>query len=293
MRIAPEPPAEIFGMTFNMVTLYMSWIVMGVLVLVFYLTTRKMSVVPGRWQLLVEMFVDAFDSLARQTLAHRGRKYLPFIGSIFLFVWGCNMIGIIPGFEEPTRDLNTPIALAILAIGTAQVSAIVVRGFRSWWWEFFEPAFPGEGLTGKILGGAFSALFILVYGLALKGHLGAREGMSAAGRLGGSVAFVIAAVLALLTAIFAIQMRKVPNIFMAPLNVVGEIGKSISLPFRLYGNIFGGAVIIIVLAGLLCQIILPVGLMLFFGLFVGTIQAFVFTMLSMTYIAVAIAEQKE
>ena len=77
---------------------------------------------------------------------------------------------------------------------------------------------------------------------------------------------------------------------MAPLNIVGEIGKSISLPFRLYGNIFGGAVIIIVLSALLRQVVMPMFLMFFFGFFVGTIQAFVFAMLSLTYVAVAIAE---
>jgi len=293
MRIAPEAPVKIYGMTFNMVTLEMSWIIMGGLVLAFYLTTRKMSLVPGRWQLLVEMFVDGFDSLTRQTLGDRGRKYLPFVGSIFLFVWCSNMIGIIPGFEEPTRDLNTPISLAILAIGTAQGSAIVIKGFRAWWWDFFEPSFPGQGKVGKILGCIFAAVVVGVYVFALKGFLGAREGMSAAARLGGSIAFVVAAIAAVLTGVFGLQLQKVPNIFMAPLNVVGEIGKSISLPFRLYGNIFGGAVIMTVLCGLLRQIILPIGLTFFFGLFVGTVQAFVFSMLAMTYIAVAIAQEEE
>lgn len=81
-----------------------------------------------------------------------------------------------------------------------------------------------------------------------------------------------------------------PFIIMVPLNVIGEIAKGVSLSFRLFGNILGGSIIVIVISYLVKNTILPAGLALFFGLFVGTIQAFVFTMLGMTYIAVAIAE---
>jgi F-type H+-transporting ATPase subunit a len=143
----------------------------------------------------------------------------------------------VPFFEEPTRDINTPVALAVIAIGVAQISAIRVNGFRAWLAEFFEPAFRVKGIW-------------------------------------------------------------LPNLFMFPLNVVGEIGKAISLPFRLFGNIFGGAVIILVATWLVPHLlgIPPIAtpfLNFFFGVFVGTIQAFVFTMLSLTYIAVAVGGEED
>jgi len=81
-----------------------------------------------------------------------------------------------------------------------------------------------------------------------------------------------------------------PFFIMMPLNVVGEIAKGVSLSFRLFGNILGGSIIIAVISYLVKYMLLPVGLSMFFGLFVGTIQAFVFTMLAMTYMAVAIAD---
>jgi F-type H+-transporting ATPase subunit a len=81
-----------------------------------------------------------------------------------------------------------------------------------------------------------------------------------------------------------------PFFVMLPLNIIGEMAKGVSLSFRLFGNICGGAIIIMVVSYLVKYTILPVGLNIFFGLFVGTIQAFVFTILSTTYIAVAIAE---
>ena len=81
-----------------------------------------------------------------------------------------------------------------------------------------------------------------------------------------------------------------PFFVMMPLNVIGEIAKGVSLAFRLFGNILGGAIIVMVISYLAKYVVLPVGLNMFFGIFVGTIQAFVFTMLAMTYMAVAIAD---
>ena len=77
-----------------------------------------------------------------------------------------------------------------------------------------------------------------------------------------------------------------PIIFFAPLNIIGELAKVVSISFRLFGNIMGGAIIILVVSHLLYQLLLPPFLYFFFGLFVGTIQAFVFTMLTLVYISV-------
>lgn len=79
-----------------------------------------------------------------------------------------------------------------------------------------------------------------------------------------------------------------PIFFMAPLNVIGEIAKVVSISFRLYGNIMGGSIIILVVSHLIYSLVLPPLLNLFFGLFVGTVQAFVFTMLTVVYISVQV-----
>ncbi len=79
-----------------------------------------------------------------------------------------------------------------------------------------------------------------------------------------------------------------PMFFMAPLNLVGELAKVVSISFRLYGNIMGGAIIILVISHLVHGLILPPFLYMFFGFFVGTIQAFVFTMLTLVYISLQI-----
>lgn len=87
---------------------------------------------------------------------------------------------------------------------------------------------------------------------------------------------------------FALIAGKASALFFFPLNVIGEMAKVVSISFRLFGNIIGGAIIIVVVSSLVYNVFLPIGLDLFFIFFVGTVQAFVFTMLTLTYIAVAI-----
>jgi F-type H+-transporting ATPase subunit a len=79
-----------------------------------------------------------------------------------------------------------------------------------------------------------------------------------------------------------------PIFFMMPLNLIGELAKIVSISFRLFGNIMGGSIIILVVSYLTYSIVLPPFLYAFFGLFVGTIQAFVFTMLTVVYISVQV-----
>ncbi|MEE4261566.1 MAG: F0F1 ATP synthase subunit A [Desulfobacteraceae bacterium] len=79
-----------------------------------------------------------------------------------------------------------------------------------------------------------------------------------------------------------------PIFFMMPLNLIGELAKIVSISFRLFGNIMGGSIIILVVSHLTYSIALPPFLYAFFGLFVGTIQAFVFTMLTVVYISVQV-----
>lgn len=72
------------------------------------------------------------------------------------------------------------------------------------------------------------------------------------------------------------------------LNIIGEFGKVASISFRLFGNIKGGTIIFMVVTWLIKYFVLPLPMILYFGFFAGTVQAFVFTMLTLTYIAVAV-----
>ena len=79
-----------------------------------------------------------------------------------------------------------------------------------------------------------------------------------------------------------------PNPLLAPLHVISELSRTLALSMRLFGNIMGGSIIILVVSYLTWSIVLPPFLYAFFGMFVGTIQAFVFTMLTVVYISVQV-----
>ncbi len=81
-----------------------------------------------------------------------------------------------------------------------------------------------------------------------------------------------------------------PYAFMLPMNLISEVAKPLSHSFRLYGNVFGGAVLISVLTAKLLPVVLPAIFQMFYGLFIGAIQAFVFALLAVSYINVAVAE---
>lgn len=199
----------------NSETLIVSWIIMGVIIAFGWAATRRMDILPGPWQTLGEVIVGAFEGLVNDALDERNRKYFPLIITLFLFVWLCNMAGVIPVLSEPTKDLNTPLAYGLLGFFIAQYAGIQTKGLGGWAKEYVQPMF-----------------------------------------------------------------------FMLPLNIIGEMSKVVSISFRLFGNIMGGAIIITVVSHLVYYLVLPPLLVAFFGIFVGTIQAFVFTMLTLVYISV-------
>jgi len=106
----------------------------------------------------------------------------------------------------------------------------------------------------------------------------------------GLIGFVVAHYSGIKARGFRAYMRAYaePIFFMLPLNIIGELSKVVSISFRLFGNIMGGSIIILVVSYLVFSLVMPPFLFAFFGIFVGTIQAFVFTMLTLVYISVQI-----
>jgi F-type H+-transporting ATPase subunit a len=227
----PQLAFYLFGhlCVINIETLIDTWIVMGILLVFAWFAGRNLQMYPSRFQAFVEFVIEGFDKLTYDTLAEKGRKYFPFIMSLFLFVTLSNWIGIIPGLHEPTADMNTTIGLGLIAFIVAQVSAILHKGILGYIKDFFEP-------------------------------------------------------------MIVIGKWKIPNVFFAPLNMIGEVAKLVSHSFRLFGNIMGGGIIVVVVSSLVYYLLLPIFLSAFFGLFEGLIQAFVFAMLALVYVAIGIVD---
>ncbi len=100
------------------------------LVGVFYFGTRKKSTVPNGFQNFIEMVVEALESMVVGVIGPRGRKYVPFIGTLFLYIFTQNWMGLIPGFKSPTASINTTAGLAISVFFYVQFVGLRENGLK-------------------------------------------------------------------------------------------------------------------------------------------------------------------
>ncbi len=94
------------------------------------LVSRKPALVPGGRQNVAEMIVQMFEGLIVDTVGPEGRKYVPVIGTVGLFVFGCNMIGLIPGFMSPTSKLNVTLGCALVVFFYYHAQGVKARGLK-------------------------------------------------------------------------------------------------------------------------------------------------------------------
>ncbi|MCX5819052.1 MAG: F0F1 ATP synthase subunit A [Deltaproteobacteria bacterium] len=114
----------------HLVVVSYTWFVMALLALFSFLATRRMSVLPGRFQNVMEVIIGGFDSLLTDTMGHEGRKFFPLIATLGLYILTSNLLGMIPGFESPTANLNTTVSLAIVVFVMTHAVGIKVHGLK-------------------------------------------------------------------------------------------------------------------------------------------------------------------
>lgn len=197
-------------------TLVMTWLIMTILVGVSWLITRNFAPdkpIDGR-QGALEMIVITISGQIEETGLSNPARYLPFLGTLFLFIVVANLGSIFPGYRPPTGSLSTTAALACCVFLAVPIYNISESG-------------------------------VVAY---LKTYIS-------------------------------------PNPIMAPFNIIGEFTRTLSLAFRLFGNIMSGEMIISILLTL-TPFFFPI-VMNLFGLLTGVIQAYIFTVLATVYIAAA------
>jgi F-type H+-transporting ATPase subunit a len=209
---------NLFGyqVTLNLELMIMTWIVISILLLFGWKCASRRSLIPGRFQVVGELFVSTFYDLTEDAMGKElGKTYAPMVCALFLFLVLSNWLGTIPYLEEPTKDLNTPLSMGLMGFCCAHYVGIKTKGLKAYLKGYIEPLF-----------------------------------------------------------------------FMLPLNLIGEMANVVSISFRLFGNIMGGSIIILVVSYLTYNVVTPPFLNAFFGFFVGAVQAFVFTMLTIVYISI-------
>ena len=192
---------------------------------------KKISLIPGMLQNLIEMSVETFYELTESVANERAAKIFPFVMSFFLFILFANWSGLIPGFSTvgfyedkklvpflraATSDFNVTFALAIVSAIATHILSLRTIGIKEY------------------LGRYFSLNPI--------------------------------------------------NLYVGFLELISEFTKVISLSFRLFGNIFAGEVVLATVSTLFA-FLFPLPFMLL-EVIVGLVQALVFSMLTMAFMAV-------
>lgn len=118
-----------------------TWLVMLILIVVAFLATRAMTIVPTGVQNLMEVVVTGIEGLLDETMGKEGKAYFPLIATFALFILVSNLIALVPGFYPPTANLNTNAALALTvfvmthAVGFKKHGGAYLKHFMGpiWW----------------------------------------------------------------------------------------------------------------------------------------------------------------
>lgn len=197
-------------------TLLYTWAVMLVMVLASVWITRKLEskMQPDRWQNLLEIIVQGMQEQIREISQQTPRRYLAFVGTLFLFIAVSNLLSVVPGYIAPTASLSTTAGLAICVLVAVPIYGIARQGLRGYLKQYVQPTF-----------------------------------------------------------------------FMLPFNIMGELSRTLALAVRLFGNVMSGMKIAAILLAV-APLFFPI-MMHALGLLTGLIQAYIFAVLAMVYIASA------
>jgi F-type H+-transporting ATPase subunit a len=122
-------------------TIAWTWVVMALLTFVSWRITRNLSsdVTMSRWQNMFESIVSYTSSSIRSITGQNPKPYLPFVGTLFLFIATSNLLVPVPVYEPPTGSLSTTGALAVCVLLAVPFYAIRQQGIRAYLKQFMEP----------------------------------------------------------------------------------------------------------------------------------------------------------
>ena len=122
-------------------TIVFTWAVMALLVILGWLSARRLSVEPplSRSQNLFETIITYMQSQIREIAQMNPDRYLPFSGTLFLFISVANLLDIVPGYRTPTSSISTTAALAICVFFAVPVYGIAQSGIVAYLKHYAEP----------------------------------------------------------------------------------------------------------------------------------------------------------
>ena len=271
-------------------TMFTSWVVVLLLVAVALLAGRSMSLTPGGVSGAIEALVGGFYQMIEGIAGEaNARRFFPVVATIFFYVLVSNYVGLLPvnfavGRTEPAHgDVQAVfeqasfggvdvayIPLQADQVDTAEERALVPKEEGGAFSGLLAPFFRSvmTDVNAPLALAIMSFLFVEYWGLSALGLGYLRKFFAFGNLLRGRPMGVI-------------------DVFVGLLELISELSRMVSFTFRLFGNIFAGEVLLLMM-GFLAPLVL---INVFYGLelFVGLIQAFVFAMLTLVFAQTAVA----
>jgi F-type H+-transporting ATPase subunit a len=228
-----------------------TWVVMAILIVVALVARGRLALVPRGSQNFLEVVLEQFIGMIDDVIGPKGRRFLPLIATLGLFILVGNLLSLVPGMAGPTTNLNTTAACALVVFFAYHWIGIKAQGFVHYAKHFMGPV---------------PALAPLMIPIELISHL-ARP-LSLTLRLFGNMTggHILLAIIFFL------------------MGLDGLIGWALS--GSVAGAIVGGI-------GGIVMIAFTVGFLFPLKILVSFLQAFIFIMLTMLYIAGAIEEAED
>jgi len=195
-----------------------TWGIMLFLTVLSLMATRTLKVKPDRVQTTAELLVTGIDQQIAMIVGSGERRFLPLLGTLFIYLVCANLAGLLPGLKAPTASLETPAALAAIAYFSVHYFGIRAQGLRSYLASFAQP-----------------------------------------------------------------------TVLLLPLNLLTQVTRSFALMARLFGNVMSGEFLIAMVVGL-TGLFVAVPFMAL-ELLIGTIQAYIFTVLAAVFVGGALGEK--
>ena len=116
-----------------------TWLVMIVLATVAFIASRNVQLVPRGLQNVMEVVLEQFIGMIDDVMGHEGRKYLPLIATLGLFILGANLLSLVPGMAGPTANLNTTAACALVVFFAYHYIGVRKQGAITYLKHFMGP----------------------------------------------------------------------------------------------------------------------------------------------------------
>ena len=146
----PEPVADeiaphvVFALGSIQVTstVVNTWIMIGILGLGAYFLGKSLKIRPGMLQNGIEWLEEAIQGLISENIGpDKSHLFFPLVATLAIFIAASNLLGLLPGLQSPTPDINTPIAMALIVFVSVPYFGIRTRGFWKYLKHYVEPIF--------------------------------------------------------------------------------------------------------------------------------------------------------